>query len=323
MRMKSTFLNLLILAAAALSACAAPGSQGMPSASVTPAPTLTGAGEKGLWSVYEQALRTARYVDLTHTVAPNSPVWAGFGPSKFGQSLNPKTGKPYLYGTDGFEANRYELSSDQFGTQLDPPAHWAPEYPSIDELPPTFAVRPLVVISIVPQVTKDPGYHLQVADIEQWEAIHGMIPKGAVVMVRSDWSKAWPDPQLATRRPFPGVSLAALKFLHEQRHILFHGHEPLDTDMTPTLEGEAWLMHNGYTQAEGVANLDQVPETGCLVTIGYPKFQGGLGAYARYVAICPPSWKYGVTIDETPEAPLPKNDKILQWDGSAGIRVRK
>ena len=31
-----------------------------------------------------------------------------------------------------------------------------------------------------------------------------------------------------------------------------HGHEPLDTDTTPTLEGEAWLMHNGYTQAESV-----------------------------------------------------------------------
>ena len=40
----------------------------------------------------------------------------------------------------------------------------------------------------------------------------------------------------ATR--FPGVGLDALKFLHRKRHILFHGHEPLDTDSTPTLEGE-------------------------------------------------------------------------------------
>jgi hypothetical protein len=63
-----------------------------------------------------------------------------------------------------------------------------------------------------------------------------------------------------TETKFPGVKLEALQFLHEQRHILMHGHEPLDTDTTPTLEGEAWLMHHGYTQAEGVANLDQVPE---------------------------------------------------------------
>ena len=76
-------------------------------------------------------------------------------------------------------------------------------------------------------------------------------------MVRSDWSTRWPDPGLALLTRFPGVSLAALQFLHLQRHILFHGHEPLDTDSTPTLEGESWLMHNGFAQAEGVANLDE------------------------------------------------------------------
>lgn len=118
-------------------------------------------------------------------------------------------------------------------------------------------------MSIVDKVAGgDPGYHLQVSDIERWEAKNGKIPAGSVVMVRSDWSKEWPNPALATREVFPGVSLDALKFLHEQRHILFHGHEPLDTDTTPTLEGEYWLMHNGYTQAEGVANLSQVARDG-------------------------------------------------------------
>ena len=82
-------------------------------------------------------------------------------------------------------------------------------------------------------------------------------------------------------------------------------------------------MHNGYTQAEGVANLDQVAETGCLIVIGYPKFQGGTGGYARYIAICPAGWQYGVTISEAPGAPLPKSDKILQWDETQGARVRK
>ena len=36
---------------------------------------------------------------------------------------------------------------------------------AIDELQPTYALRPLVVISIVEKVARDPGYHLQVADI--------------------------------------------------------------------------------------------------------------------------------------------------------------
>jgi len=279
--------------------------------------------DHGLWSIYEKSLKNAKYIDLTHTLTPSIPVWAGFGPASFGPALNPENDEPYRYAQDGFEATRYNLSTDQFGTQLDPPAHWAPEYPAIDELPATYAVRPLVVISIAEQVAENPGYSLQVSDIHRWEARRGKIPAGSVVMVRSDWSKAWPDPELATMTVFPGVSLAALKFLHEKRHILFHGHEPLDTDTTPTLEGEYWLMHHGYTQAEGVANLDKVKETGCLVTIGYPKFKGGLGGYARYVAVCPEDWRYGISVGQVPEAPLPKNDKVLQWDPEEGVRVRK
>lgn len=291
-----------------------------------PAPASRGETTRAtpdLWRVYEQSLKGAKYIDLTHTITPAIPVWRGFGASTFAPTVEPKTRRPYSYESDGFEATRYTLATDQLGTQLDPPAHWAPEYPAIDELPATYTLRPLVVISIVDHVTKTPGYHLQVSDIERWEAIHGTVPGGSVVMVRSDWSKEWPNPALATRKVFPGVSLAALKFLHERRHILFHGHEPLDTDTTPTLEGEHWLMHNGYTQAEGVTNLDQVAETGCLVAIGYPKFGGGTGGYARYVAICPAGWKYGVSVGEVPDAPLPKNDKVLQWDAALGMRVRK
>ena len=75
-------------------------------------------------------------------------------------------------------------------------------------------------------------------------------------------------------------------------------------------------------QAEGVANLDRVPEAGCLITIGYPKFRGGLGGYARYVAVCPASWQYGVAVGQVPEAPLPRSDKRLHWDAAQGVRVR-
>lgn len=283
---------------------------------------------KGLWSVYEQALKGAKYVDLTHSITPNIPVWAGFAdstfaPAKAGSDTEgfATKGEVYTYAKHGFEATEYSLKTDQLGTQLDPPAHWAPEYPAIDELPATYAIRPLVVISIVKQLETNPNYALQVSDIEAWEKEHGRIPEGSVVFVRSDWSKAWPDRRLATLKEFPGVGLDALKFLHEQRHILFHGHEPLDTDSTPTLEGEQWLMHNGYAQAEGVANLDQVPEAGALVIIGYPKFGGGLGGYARYVAVCPPDWPFGTTIGPA-DAPLPKSDKPLHYDSAAGMRVR-
>ena len=280
----------------------------------------------GLWKVYNQTLSKARYIDLTHDITPNMPVWKGFGPATFKPTVNPLTGQPYTFAADGFEATAYTIATDQFGTQLDPPAHWAPEYPAIDELPATFAVRPLVVISIVKQLKTKADYHLQVSDIEAWEKANGRIPEGSVVMVRSDWSQRWTTDatkakELAAETVFPGVSLKAIQFLQLKRHILFHGHEPLDTDTTPTLEGEAWLMHHGYTQAEGVDNLEQVPETGCLLNIGYPKFGGGLGGYARYIAICPPSTKAGTKISRA-DAPLKKYGKVLHFDDKAGMRVR-
>ena len=97
----------------------------VPGAAPAPAPAAP-----GLWRVYDDGLARAKYVDLTHTVAPGIPVWKGFGPSHFSPAINPQTGKPYDYKTDGFAATHYDLSTDQLGTQLDPPAHWAPEYPA-------------------------------------------------------------------------------------------------------------------------------------------------------------------------------------------------
>jgi len=280
---------------------------------------------EGLWSIYDSALKGAKYIDLTHAFQPDQPVWPGFAAAEFksaaaGNELPDyaKKGDEFSYDKHGFVATAYVLPTDQYGTQLDPPAHWDEFGATISDLPPTFAVRPLVLIDIHDKVAADPGYSMTVDDIAAWEAKHGTIPEGSVVMVRTDWSKKWDDAAHFNDKPFPGVSLDALKFLHLQRHILFHGHEPLDTDATPNLEGEDWLMHNQFTQAEGVANLDQVPEAGALIAIGFAKPLGGTGGYARYIAIAPADWKYGVTIAEAPGAPLPKQAAPLRR-GADGV----
>ena len=73
----------------------------------------------------------------------------------------------------------------------------------------------------------------------------------------------------------------------------------------------------------GIRNLlDRVPEVGALVAIGFPRLKGGTGGYASYTAICPPDWPSGISVGQVPEAPLPKSDKPLHWDPSAGTRVR-
>jgi kynurenine formamidase len=304
--------RLSLFAAAAVMAAAAP---------------LAAQEPPGLWGAYDELFRTAKYIDLTHAFEPVQAVWPGFGQAEFraavaGQPLEgyAAVGDEFTYEQHGFVATAYDLPTDQYGTQLDPPAHWNPLGATISDLPATFAIRPLVVMDISEQVAADAGYHLQVSDIEAWEAEHGQVPAGSVVMVRSDWSKHWGDIDSFMARPFPGVSLDALKFLHLERNILFHGHEPLDTDTTPTLEGEAWLMHNNFAQAEGVANLDQVPEAGALVIIGFAKPLGGTGGYARYVAVAPADWEYGVTIDEMPGAPLPTQEFPLARDENGVMR---
>jgi len=286
--------------------------------------------KKSLWELYDSSFKSAKYIDLTHAFEPKQAVWSGFGNSTFKPAVAHKDiagyinkGEEFTYKQHGFVATAYSIETDQYGTQLDPPAHWNPYGATISDLPATYALRPLVVINIVDKVIKNSGYHLSVEDILKWEERYGLIPKGAVVMVRSDWSKKWNNIERFNKKPFPGVGLEALKFLHLKREILFHGHEPLDTDTTPTLEGEYWLMHNNFSQAEGVANLDKVPEYGALISIGFAKPLGGTGGYARYVAIAPSDWIHGVSISDSPGAPLPTQKYPLKRDSFGVMRPTK
>ena len=79
-------------------------------------------------------------------------------------------------------------------------------------------------------------------------------------------------------------------------------------------------MHNNFAQAEGVANLDQVPEAGALIVIGFAKPLGGTGGYARYVAVAPADWPHGVSVDELPGAPLMTQDFPLVRDERGVMR---
>jgi kynurenine formamidase len=283
--------------------------------------------ETGLWNVYEQILKPAKYVDLTHAFHPGIPVWPGFGGAVFKPCVAGldypgyvKTGEVFQYQKHGFIASAYMLPTDQYGTQLDPPAHFNPYGATISDLPATYAVRPLAIIDIHNKVREDPGYHAALADIKAWESKHGAIPQGSVVAIRSDWYKKWSETGRFAEKPFPGIKLEALKYLHLERKILFHGHEPLGTDTTDNLEGETWLLKNNFCQAEGMMNLDKVPEKGALIMIGFAKPEGGTGGYARYIAICHSTWQYGHSIRELPGAPLPRQPYPLRRDKNGVLK---
>jgi kynurenine formamidase len=283
-------------------------------------PPAQGRGDTSLWDFYQSTLRRAKYIDLTHAMAPGGPIGEGFadfkvGPARAGVSIPGviRKGEPFSYAKLGVAITAYDLPMDHIGTQFGPPAHMNDRGATLSDIPPTVALRPLVVVNIASKVAVDPGYQATVADVKDWERRHGPIPAGSVAMIRSDWSKKWHDPQRFTRAPFPGVTLATLQYLHLERHVLMHGHEPLDTDNTaPRFVGEKWLLQHNFAQAEGVANLDQVPASGALIAIGFAKFEGGTGGFARYIAIAPPEWPHGSTIGEVPGAPLPAHVHQLQ-----------
>lgn len=226
-------------------------------------------------------------MDLTHTFSPGTPVWEGFGQATFSPAGDPATGRPYTIDRDGFHALRYSLVG-QYGTHIDPPAHFDPNGQTMDELPVKDMILPLVVFDMTPMLHQDPNHALSVADILAWEEVHGRVPAGSFAALRTDMSKDWDThPERFERHPFPAWSFEAIKFLYEERGIVANGHEAMDTDTTDEMKSETWLLRHGHWQIEVMANLHQVPATGALIVVAWPKPKGGLGFPVRAFAILP------------------------------------
>jgi kynurenine formamidase len=186
----------------------------------------------------------------------------------------------------------------QWGTHCDPPAHFVRGLRTIDQIEVKEMILPLVVIDVHEQVRANPDYTITLDNVGAWEAKHGPIPEGAFVAMRTDWSKRWPDAKAMRNEDaegvahYPGWSLDVLKYLYEERKITASGHEPTDTDPgIATSRGdyslEAYVLSTNHYQIELLANLDQVPESGAVAVVTFPKPKGGSGFPARVFAIAP------------------------------------
>jgi kynurenine formamidase len=234
-----------------------------------------------------RTLAKKRFVDLTHSFGPDTPVWSGFGQAKISPAADPKTKEPYTLAKDGFRSTYYEMVG-QYGTHVDPPAHFAEGGVTMDKIPLKQMILPLVVFDATPLLGKDPNHAFSVSDIKAWERKHGRVPKGSFAALRTDMSKDFErDPERFKRQPFPAWSLEAIKFLYEQRGVIATGHESLDTDTTDKMDSETYLLKAGHYQIEVMTNLDQVPAKGALIFVTWPKVRDGLGFPARAIAILP------------------------------------
>jgi kynurenine formamidase len=227
------------------------------------------------------------FVDLTHAFGPDTPVWSGFGQARMSPAIDPKTHQPYTIEKDGFRATYYEMAG-QYGTHIDPPAHFAQDGITMDKIPLEEMILPLVVFDATPYLAADPSHAFSLKDLRAWEEQNGRVPGGAFAALRTGMSKEFEkDPEKFKRTPFPGWSLEAVKFLVEERGITAIGHESLDADTTEKMATETYLLTSGHYQIEVMANLDKVPAKGALIVVSWPKVKDGLGFPARAFAILP------------------------------------
>jgi kynurenine formamidase len=242
-----------------------------------------------------QVLKQKKHVDLTHAFEPGIPHWPGFPDEKRETLYYYEKGVGSL--GSGFWAQRYTIVG-QWGTHVDPPAHFARGLRTVDEITLQEMILPLVVIDVHRAVDKNPDYTLKMSDIKEWEKRHGPVPEGAFVAMRTDWSKRWPDQAKMHNQDrkgvshYPGWSLETLKYLYEERKITASGHETTDTD--PGLATskddyslETYILKSNHYQIELLTHLDQVPEYGALVVVSFPKPKRGSGFPARVFAILP------------------------------------
>jgi kynurenine formamidase len=250
--------------------------------------TVSSAAQPTLAQAYA-TLASKQFIDLTHEFEPSIPHWKGFS--------DEKVTALYTIPKDGFKVQEF-CHVGQWGTHVDPPAHFHEGLKTVDQIDPKDMLMPLVVLDVHKKAAKNADYTITLDDVRAWERKHGRIPEHSFVAMRTDWSKRWPDDAALANRDangvfhYPGWSKEVLKLLYEDRHIAASGHETTDTD--PGLQTtkddyslESYILGLNHYQIELLANLDKVPEAGAIVIVSFPKPKQGSGFPARVIAILP------------------------------------
>src|SRR5438477_9257874 len=112
---------------------------------------------------------------------------------------------------------------EHYGTHMDAPAHFPPGTTTVDKIPAEKFFGPAVILDVRSESDRDPDYELTLKRIEAWEANHGKIPAGAIVLLRTGWASRWPDvaryrnQDANGKMHFPGFSVEAAKVLLERK----------------------------------------------------------------------------------------------------------
>lgn len=239
-----------------------------------------------------------RIVDLTQTLTPQfpqivlPPEMAQAWPFRLEPISNYDGNGPAWYW------NNFSCS-EHTGTHFDAPIHWVSGRHLPNNATDTIPVQNLIgsacVLDCSAQAAADPDYLLGVDFIQAWERQHGRIPARSWVLMRTDWSKRVDPVEYQNfdeaGQHTPGPSVAAVRFLVEQRDVVGFGTETIGTDagqaahLNPPYPCHYYMHGAGRYGLQCLTNLDLLPPTGAVIVCPPLKIRQGSGSPLRVLAL--------------------------------------
>lgn len=231
---------------------------------------------------------SSRILDLTYTINDRSPYWPGDDYQPFELKTIATLEE------DGVLSKTFSMP-EHLGTHIDAPNHFEAGRIPVDEIPPEQLFGPGVVIDIEPRAEQDADTMLSPQDIEEWEAEHGAIPEGAIVLLHTGWGRHWENiPRYQNRDPtgqmhFPSYSPEAAELLVTERNARGIGVDNLSIDRGLSKDFKVHHIVNkaGRFGLENVARLDELPPRGFWLIVSPIKIEDGSGGPARIWAVVP------------------------------------
>ena len=231
-------------------------------------------------------------LDLSYPFDERTIYWPTAQPFRLTHDHAGRTEAGYFYASNSL------CASEHGGTHIDAPYHFSEKGWTTDRIPLRALIAPAVVIDVRAACAADPDHAVTAEEIRAFEAKHGPIPKGAVVVAWTGWGERWPDkkrylgddaPGDASHLHFPGFSAEAARYLTGVRGIAGVGIDTASVDPGPSRDFAAHqvLAAGQAYNLENLANVGRLPPAGAILVTLPMKIAGGTGGPARVLAILP------------------------------------
>jgi kynurenine formamidase len=233
------------------------------------------------------------WFDLSHTFDSATIYWPTARPFTIEVVSAQRTPAGFYYAANNFAA------AEHGGTHLDAPVHFAEGRRTADQLGLDQLIGPVVVID-TKGLAEDERDHLVGPDeLAAWEAAHGAIRAGTIVLFRTGRGAWWGDrarylgtartgPEAVPELHFPGLAPATARSLVERRVRAVGIDTPsIDYGQSATFETHQVLAGADIPIFENVASLGHLPARGAFLVALPMKIGGGSGGPLRIAAWVP------------------------------------